>query len=89
MDEKLRNDIALYRFGHIAEIVTREIPNGEQPQRLRSIAASEHLNPYGEMQKVGLRTLEGYLQLYRNVGFEALKPSKRGRYAPRSIPTSY
>ncbi|RTR32392.1 integrase [Robertmurraya yapensis] len=85
MDEKLRNDIALYRFGLIAEIVTRGIPKGEQAQRLRNIAANEHLNPYGEKQKVGLRTLERYLQLYRNGGFEALKPSKRGGYAPRAI----
>jgi putative transposase len=85
MDEKLRNDIALYRFGLIAEIVTREIPKGEQAKRLRNIAESEHLNPYGEMQKVGFRTLERYLHLYRNGGFEALKPWKRGRYAPRAI----
>jgi putative transposase len=85
MDEKLRNDIALYRFGLIAEIVTREIPKGEQAQRLRSIAANEHLNPYGEMQKVGIRTLERYLQLYRQGGFESLKPLKRGGYAPRAI----
>ncbi|WP_299095687.1 DDE-type integrase/transposase/recombinase [uncultured Metabacillus sp.] len=85
MDEKLRNDIAIYRFGLIAEIVTREIPKGEQAQKLRNIAANEHLNPYGEKQKVGLRTLERYLQLYRNGGFEALKPSKRGGYAPRAI----
>lgn len=85
MDEKLRNDIALYRFGLIAEIVTREIPKGEQAKRLRNIAESEHLNPYGEMQKVGFRTLERYLQLYRNGGFEALKPLKRGSYAPRAI----
>ena len=54
MDEKLRNEIALYRFGLIAEIVTREIPKGEQAQRLRNIAANDHLNPYGEVQKVGL-----------------------------------
>ncbi|PFP15352.1 integrase [Bacillus sp. AFS073361] len=85
MDEKLRNDIALFRFGLIAEIVTREIPKGEQAQRLRNIAANEHLNPYGEKQKVGLRTLERYIQLYRNSGFEALKPLKRGGYAPRAI----
>ncbi|WP_071460622.1 DDE-type integrase/transposase/recombinase [Bacillus massilinigeriensis] len=85
MDEKLRNDIALYRFGLIAEIVTRELPKGEQAQRLRSIAEAEHMNPYGEMQKVGIRTLERYLQLYRKGGFEALKPVKRGGYAPRSI----
>lgn len=64
MHEKLRNDIALYRFGLIAEIVTRELPKGEQAKRLRSIAETEHLNPYGEMQKVGTRTLERYLQLY-------------------------
>jgi putative transposase len=85
MDEKLRNDIALYRFGLIAEIVTRELPNGEQAQRLRNIAESEHLNPYGELQKVGIRTLERYLQLYRKGGFEALKPSKRGGFAPRAV----
>lgn len=85
MDEKLRNDMALFRFGLIAEIVTRELPKGEQAQRLRNIAESEHLNPYGELQKVGIRTLERYLQLYRNGGFEALKPSKRGGYAPRAI----
>ncbi|MEZ7173741.1 DDE-type integrase/transposase/recombinase [Sporosarcina sp. OR05] len=85
MDEKFRNDIALFRFGLIAEIVTRDLPKGEQAQRLRAISYSEHLNPYGEMQKVSTRTLERYLQLYRSGGFEVLKPTKRGGYAPRAI----
>jgi transposase InsO family protein len=85
MDEKLRNDIALFRFGLIAELVTRKLPKGEQAHILRNISAREHKNPYGEFQKISIRTLERYLQLHRKGGFEALKPTHRGGYPSRAI----
>ncbi|MEN3004468.1 hypothetical protein [Dehalobacterium formicoaceticum] len=40
-----------------------------------------------EGKKVGLRTLERYLQLYEQGGYEALKPNMRGR--SRKIPSEY
>ena len=75
MDEKMRNEIALFRYGLIAEVVSRELQKGEQAQRFRDIASKKHVTPYGEKQTVSKRTLERYLHLYRNGGFEALKPT--------------
>lgn len=85
MDEKMRSEVALFRYGLIAEVVSRELQKGEQAQRFRDIASTKHVTPYGEKQTVSKRTLERYLHLYRNGGFEALKPTRRGGYAARAI----
>lgn len=86
MEEKMREDIALFRFGLIAGLVNRELAPGEKAPLLREIAGREHQGPTGEKQKVSIRSLERYIQVYREGGFEALKPAKRASYPCRAIP---
>jgi len=86
MDEKMREDIALFRFGLIANLVNRELAPGEKAHLLREVVSREHQGPTGEKQKVSIRSLERNIQVYREGGFEALKPSKRASYLCRAIP---
>lgn len=85
MDEQLRTNIALFRFGLISNVVTRTLEKGELTQHLKAISKQTHINAYGEEQTISKRTLERYLQLYRQGGFEALKPSKRATSTSRVI----
>jgi putative transposase len=85
MDEKQREQIALFRFGLISSLVSRQLAVGEKASELRKIASREHVNSFGESHKVSVRSLERYIQSYREGGFEALKPMRRGGYESRAI----
>jgi hypothetical protein len=77
MDEKQRQEVANFRYGLIAPIVTRTLNPGEQAAMLREIAGHTYEIPHSGTQKVSLRTLERYLKAYREGGWEALLPSVR------------
>lgn len=77
MDEKMRQEVANFRYGLIAPIVTRKLAPGEQEALLREIASHTYDVPHSQTKKVGLRTLERYLCAYRSGGWEALLPSVR------------
>lgn len=77
MDEKQRQEIANFRYGLIAPVVTRKLSPGEQAAILREIASHTYEIPYSKTQTVSLRTLERYIQAYRKGGWEALLPSER------------
>lgn len=77
MDENLRNDIAAFRFGLIAQVVQRKLQPGERYALLREIAKQRYTIPGSEKSTISVRSLERYLQAYENGGFEALKPQVR------------
>jgi len=90
MKEIDREKIAQERYELIAPVVKHppeSMGRGERYVILRSIAEGKYPNLLPEGKKVGLRTLERYLQLYEQGGFEALKPNSRGR--SRKIPLEY
>ena len=77
MDEKMRQEVANFRYGLIAPVVTRKLEPGEQQALLREIASHTYDIPGGQAKKIGLRTLERLLSAYRSGGWEALLPSVR------------
>ncbi len=90
MKEIERERIAQQKYDLIAPIVkhpSESMGRGERYAILRSIAEGKYPNLLPEGKKVGLRTLERYLQLYEQGGFEALKPNMRDR--SRKIPSEY
>lgn len=90
MDELQREKIANQRFQLIAPLVKSQVsklPHGERYAILRSIAEGKHPHVPLPTGKVGLRTLERYLQLYEKGSIEALKPKIRERSS--SIPKEY
>ena len=90
MDETRREQIANERFALIAPIVKlpKETMNpGQRYAILRDIANGKYPNLILPKGKVGLRTLERYLQDYDQGGIEALKPQIRIRAT--TIPKEY
>ncbi|MDC3418682.1 DDE-type integrase/transposase/recombinase [Aquibacillus salsiterrae] len=77
MDEKQRQEIANFRYGLIAPLVTRKLEPGEQAHLLKEIASHGYEIPYSTTKMVSVRTLERYTKAYREGGWDALKPSTR------------
>lgn len=88
MHERIREEIAQFRYGLISSIVSRtNISHGEKYETLKKIVKGEYEIPHSTRRKVGLRTLERYLSLYEKGGLSALKPEARERTT--RIPQQY
>jgi putative transposase len=76
-NEKRREDIALFRFGLIADLV--HLPRGSKDIaiKMRERAARSHVVPHSLRGRVATETLRHWLKLYRKGGFDALKPVAR------------
>jgi putative transposase len=78
MDEKMRQQIATFRYNLIAPIVTRmDLSHGEIAPLLREIARGTYQIPGTTRTKVSVRSLARYLALYRQEGFDGLEPAHR------------
>jgi transposase InsO family protein len=87
MDEKLREQIALFRYGVIADLVHR--PPGERGLLLllKEKAAREYQIPGSRRHHVAEETMRDWLRAYRRGGFEALHPQPRSDQGhSRAIP---
>jgi len=84
----LNTDIALFRYGLIAQLVHTPPDTGQQERLLREIAARTYTIPGSTRTRVSITTLRRYLntyRAYREQGFEALRPGPRtdaGTHAP-------
>jgi len=88
-EEMKAQEIASFRFGLIAPIVSRsDLAPGEQKQLLEEIAGRSYDIPYSSKTTVSVRTLERYLAAYRRYGLDGLKPSTPGPKGAR-IPEEY
>lgn len=77
MDEKKRDEIALFRFGIIAEFFNREFCPGEKSALLREKTSQTYAIPYSPRISIAPATLKDWATRYRRGGFEALKPRDR------------
>lgn len=77
MDETLREQIALFRYGVIAELVSRPLAPREKEKLLGTIAERTWDVPGSERTHIGRTTVRDWLELYKTHGFEGLKPSPR------------
>ncbi|MFQ5515842.1 MAG: DDE-type integrase/transposase/recombinase [Acidimicrobiia bacterium] len=87
MDEKLREQIALFRYGLIADLVHLEPGTGGIYRRLADKARHCYQIPGSSRTRVAVNTMRDWLTSYRAGGFDALKPRARtdsGR--TRSLP---
>ncbi|MCP4544623.1 MAG: hypothetical protein GY832_46570 [Chloroflexi bacterium] len=73
----LNTEIALFRYGLIAQLVHDPPPRGQQERRLREIAAKTYRIPGSTRTRVSVTTLRRYLKAYREGSFDALRPSPR------------
>jgi putative transposase len=77
MDETQREQIALFRHGIIAELVSRPLAPCEKEKLLCAIAAKEWSVPGTQRSRIGRSTVRDWIELYQTHGFEGLKPGPR------------
>lgn len=86
MDESQREQIALFRHGVIAELISRPLAPREKEKLLCAIAQKTWTIPGSQRTRIGRSTVRDWIELYQTRGFEGLKPGPRsdtGR--PRAI----
>lgn len=87
MDEKQREQVALFRFSLIAPILNDTIQNKTVKEYLEEICAKKYDTPQGELKEFAPATIKEWLRLYRLKGFDALYPKKRNdKGASRKLP---
>jgi transposase InsO family protein len=83
----LNTEIALFRYGLIAQLVHTPPNKGQQESLLREIAARTYAIPGSTRTRVSVTTLRRYLKTYRAQGFDALRPGPRtDAGVPRAFP---
>jgi putative transposase len=88
-DDERRRDIALFRYGVIAELV--QWPEGAKGlyERIEAKAAREYAIPGSTRTRVAAETIRHWLKAYRKGGFEALLPKPRAdRGQARRLPAA-
>ena len=84
MEEKQREQVALFRYGLIAPILNNQVAS--QKDYLGEVTAKKHQVPYYGEKEFTPKTLSCWLLAYRREGFEGLKPKKRSdRGQPRRL----
>ena len=87
MDEKLRERIALFRYGIIGPLASAELAHGELKRRIRELSTAFYNIPNSRRKKVRAGTIAQWLHWYRKNGIEGLKPkSRRDRGVIRGVP---
>lgn len=86
-DKQRREEIALFRYRTIAEILVEQ--SGSARQRLmKAIARRHHDIPHSDRTTIGKRTLERWVKDYRDHGLQGLEPMERTDAGQgRTIPT--
>jgi transposase InsO family protein len=82
-----RHEVALFRYGLIADLV--HLPPGEKGlyRRLQDKAAQQYCIPGSSRTRVASETLRDWLKRYRHGGFDALMPKPRtDRGRSRGLP---
>ena len=85
-DDELRQAVALFRYGLIADLV--HLPPGTAGirQRLRKKAEHTYIIPGTRRTRIAAETMRDWLSVYRTGGFEALYPKSRAdRGQPRRL----
>lgn len=75
MEEKDRENIALFRYGLIAPILNGQVSC--QKEYLAEVTGKIHQVPYYGPREFTPKTLSWWLLAYRREGFEGLKPKRR------------
>jgi putative transposase len=83
----LPTEIALFRYGLIAQLVHTPPDKGHQEALLRDLAARTYPIPGSTRTRVSITTLRRYLKTYQAKGFDALRPALRADAGtPRAFP---
>ena len=86
MDEKLRQEVGLFRFSVIGPLINGELVRGERKKKIAELSKRVYTIPGSYRRSIGKGTIEEWLLLYRKHGLEGLYPKERkDRGACRSL----
>jgi len=78
MDEKKREQIALFRYGLIVPFLTEEeLEWGVKGELVKRMARQIHMIPFSRKSSLHESTIRRFLASYRKNGFDGLKPKSR------------
>lgn len=77
MDESLREQIALFRYGVISELVSRPLAPGEKTRLLVAISEREWTIPGTHRRTIARETARDWVAHYEAMGLDGLKPRPR------------
>jgi len=77
MEPDPREQIALHRFGVIAEAVNQALTPSERGVIVRALAQRAHHHPDGTMRRYSRATIDRFVRAYRKGGLSALRPVPR------------
>jgi len=85
-----RDDVALFRYGLMADLTHREPGEAGTYARLEEKASHSYAIPVSRRTRVAAETMRGWLREWRKGGFEALRPKPRAdqgqaRAIPREV----
>jgi len=87
MDERLCEEVALFRYGVIGELVSRPLAPGEKQKTLERLVQQEWRIPGSTRTRIAITTMRDWEGLYRAMGFDGLKPLPRSDVgSSRTIP---
>jgi len=75
MQEKDRENIALFRYGLIAPLLNNQV--GSKKDYLVEICSQVHQVPYWGSKEYNPKTIEEWLRIYKKESFDGLKPKSR------------
>ena len=77
MDETLREQLALFRYGAISRLVNGSLAPGEKERLLGEIAEKEWTIPGTSRTRVPRSTARDWVEIFERCGFDGLKPVPR------------
>ena len=77
-EQELTERIALFRHGLIARVLPTDLTPTQRQQEMLKISHEQHQIPGSLRTRVAHSTLREWLKLYREGGFDALKPRTHG-----------
>lgn len=77
MDERRREQIAMFRFGVIGPLISGELEHGELNRRMHELSLRRYTIPYTPRSHIAASTIEEWLYAYRKQSFDGLKPQSR------------
>jgi transposase InsO family protein len=87
MTEREREEIAMFRYGVISDLVSAELERGEQKRLLLEKAGRQWRLPNEALATYSVNTLRAWVRDYRRGGVDLLKPQpRRDRGQSRAFP---
>ena len=74
----LTEQIALFRHSLVARVLPTDLTPQQRQQEMQRISNEQHQIPGSLRTRVAYSTLREWVKLYRDGGFDSLKPRKRG-----------